>query len=63
MYFDKITNRITKLAYGLNPEFVDPVSHISSLDISIGYCILLFAESRCTEGDRRFVQGRRHFGG
>lgn len=63
MHFDKITTRITKLAYGLNTEFVDPVSDITSLNIKIGYWILWFAESRCTEGDRRFVQGRRHFGG
>lgn len=26
MHFDKITARITKLSYGLNPEFCDPVS-------------------------------------
>ena len=25
MHFDKITARITKLSYGLNPEFCDPV--------------------------------------
>lgn len=24
--FDKITSRISKLCYGLNPDFVDPVS-------------------------------------
>uniref|UniRef100_A0A4W3GDS3 Uncharacterized protein n=1 Tax=Callorhinchus milii TaxID=7868 RepID=A0A4W3GDS3_CALMI len=24
--FDKITSRIQKLCYGLNPDFVDPVS-------------------------------------
>ena len=26
VHFDKITARITKLSYGLNPEFCDPVS-------------------------------------
>ena len=26
VHFDKITARITKLAYGLNPDFCDPVS-------------------------------------
>lgn len=25
--FDKITSRISKLCYGLNKEFIDPVSH------------------------------------
>ena len=25
VHFDKITARITKLSYGLNPEFCDPV--------------------------------------
>ena len=25
--FDKITSRISKLCYGLNQDFVDPVSH------------------------------------
>ena len=24
--FDKITSRVSKLCYGLNPDFVDPVS-------------------------------------
>ena len=27
VHFDKITARITKLSYGLNPEFCDPVGH------------------------------------
>lgn len=27
VHFDKITARITKLSYGLNPDFCDPVSH------------------------------------
>lgn len=32
--FDKITSRIQKLCYGLNNEFVDPVSsYLSSLKI------------------------------
>ena len=26
VHFDKITARITKLSYGLNPDFCDPVS-------------------------------------
>ena len=26
MHFDKITTRITRLSYGLNPDFCDPVS-------------------------------------
>jgi ribonucleoside-diphosphate reductase subunit M1 len=26
VHFDKITARISKLAYGLNPDFCDPVS-------------------------------------
>ena len=26
VHFDKITARITKLCYGLNPDFCDPVS-------------------------------------
>lgn len=26
VYFDKITSRIQKLCYGLNMDFVDPVS-------------------------------------
>lgn len=26
VHFDKITSRITKLSYGLNPDFCDPVS-------------------------------------
>jgi hypothetical protein len=26
VHFDKITARIVKLSYGLNPEFCDPVS-------------------------------------
>ncbi|KAF8385906.1 hypothetical protein PRIPAC_75048 [Pristionchus pacificus] len=34
MYFDKITNRITKLAYGLNPEFVDP--RVVALKVIVG---------------------------
>ena len=29
VHFDKITARITKLAYGLNPDFCDPVSFAS----------------------------------
>ena len=29
--FDKITSRINKLCYGLNPKFVDPVFLISNL--------------------------------
>ena len=29
VHFDKITARITKLSYGLNPEFCDPVSLLS----------------------------------
>lgn len=28
--FDKITSRISKLCYGLNPDFVDPVRFLSS---------------------------------
>jgi ribonucleoside-diphosphate reductase subunit M1 len=27
VHFDKITARISKLSYGLNPEFCDPVRH------------------------------------
>lgn len=27
VHFDKITARISKLAYGLNADFCDPVSH------------------------------------
>jgi ribonucleoside-diphosphate reductase subunit M1 len=27
VHFDKITARITKLSYGLNPDFCDPVRH------------------------------------
>ena len=30
MHFDKITARITKLSYGLNPEFCDPVRGLGS---------------------------------
>lgn len=30
VHFDKITARITKLSYGLNPEFCDPVSHFGT---------------------------------
>jgi len=29
--FDKITSRISKLAYGLNPDFCDPVRLFTSL--------------------------------
>ena len=29
--FDKITSRIQKLCYGLNSDFVDPVSQISQM--------------------------------
>lgn len=30
VHFDKITARIMKLSYGLNPDFCDPVSAVSS---------------------------------
>ena len=29
VHFDKITARIVKLSYGLNPEFCDPVSSVA----------------------------------
>ncbi len=32
--FDKITARIVKLAYGLNPDFCDAVSHVY-LELSV----------------------------
>jgi len=31
VHFDKITFRISKLCYGLNMEFVDPVCYMMSL--------------------------------
>lgn len=34
--FDKITARICKLCYGLNPEYVDPVSLIWFNRIAVG---------------------------
>lgn len=40
VHFDKITARITKLSYGLNPDFCDPVSRREGLargpSISVG---------------------------
>lgn len=30
VHFDKITARITKLSYGLNPDFCDPVGVYNS---------------------------------
>lgn len=30
VHFDKITSRITKLCYGLDMDYVDPVSHGST---------------------------------
>jgi ATP cone domain len=30
VHFDKITARIMKLSYGLNPDFCDPVSAVSN---------------------------------
>lgn len=39
--FDKITSRIQKLCYGLNSDFVDPVS-ISFIDILYKYDIVKF---------------------
>ena len=37
--FDKITSRISKLCYGLNDDFIEPVSYISlSLSLSPPPC-------------------------
>ena len=33
--FDKITARVTKLSYGLNPDFCDPVSEGIGIVIQI----------------------------
>lgn len=38
VHFDKITSRIQKLCYGLNMDFVDPVSDFSS-DVSVEFLV------------------------
>ena len=49
--FDKITSRISKLCYGLNDDFIEPVSYISlslslppslSLPLLVNYSSLVF---------------------
>lgn len=41
--FDKITSRIQKLCYGLNADFVDPVS----LSLGLSLLVVSAAGSRC----------------
>ena len=48
VHFDKITARIAKLAYGLNPDFCDPVSDVHPLDAR---CSTL--DARCSTLDAR----------
>jgi hypothetical protein len=50
VHFDKITSRITKLAYGLNMNFVDPGSHCIS---SSPQCIL--SDSRLFQQESTMV--------
>lgn len=44
VHFDKITTRIEKLCYGLNNEFVDPVS-ILELNVTLIQSIFLLTFS------------------
>lgn len=41
VHFDKITARITKLSYGLNSDFCDPVGHMQTVDICVASTLLL----------------------
>ena len=43
VHFDKITARITKLSYGLNPDFCDPVSALSPPALFWGVECLLYS--------------------
>ncbi len=47
VHFDKITARITKLSYGLNPEFCDPVRACPPEPTPAG------ARQRCHDGEPR----------
>ena len=37
--FDKITSRISKLCYGLNADFIEPVSHFQGLSLCVCVCV------------------------
>ena len=55
VHFDKITARISKLAYGLNPDFCDPVSDVHPFDVRRSTldarCSML--DARCSMLDAR----------
>ena len=57
--FDKITSRVSKLCYGLDGDFVEPVSSqeafLRSVDCAVG-----FAGGDNNEGDIRRVSRRDH---
>lgn len=42
VHFDKITARITKLSYGLNPDFCDPVSRGAVVTVPITWDLCQF---------------------
>ena len=56
VHFDKITARIAKLAYGLNPDFCDPVSDVHPLDAR---CSTLDARCSTLDARRSMLDARR----
>ena len=63
MQFDKITARIKKMCYGLNPEYVDPVlphiQHVTDSTSSHRICVFACTDGHCAKDRRRGVP-RRH---
>ncbi len=58
VYFDKITSRIVKLCYGLNMDYVDPVSLMKLRQRGPKWLITMvsFSETNYNEGYKWFVQ-------
>ena len=59
--FDKITSRVSKLCYGLDSDFVEPVSSQKIFLRSVD-CALGFAGGDNNEGDIRRVSWRDNGG-
>ena len=63
--FDKITSRISKLCYGLNQDYVDPVCCLEEHLLNALFCpvfLLVALGGNHHEGDIRSVQRSNHGG-